>query len=201
VAMLVLVAACSQEPSRSTQVLAPVPFADFETAWRRAAAASAELTGTTIRNRADQVVFQRTVRRLQRDGEWVTSEDGTVTALLDDQLWTCDPDTGCSSVGRATDVVASELAVFESLVTGADPEYELNGEGACYAFDARRTTLRPPVGERTRFCFDPTTGALIERREERDGTVTVTELTVVTAVVDDVDMRLPELESAPADEG
>jgi hypothetical protein len=169
---------------------APNALADLTERWRRSQFGSFVLEGTFTRSRAGTELLNQSIRIVRRGGDVLDTRDGTTSARLAGQQWLCPMAMACQSVGAA-DSGDQELTRLTELVTGADPAYELVMTPECAEFVRRRNQLVPPLGDRTRYCFDPTSGALVRRLTERDGSIDLESVAVVSMIVTDRDLALP----------
>jgi hypothetical protein len=169
---------------------APSALADLTERWQRSQSGSFILEGTFTRSRAGTELVRQTIRIVRRGADVIDTRDGTTSARLAGQQWLCPIAMQCHAVGAA-DNADQELTRLGELVSGADPAYELVMTPDCAEFVRRRNQLVPALGDRTRYCFDPTSGALVRRLTERDGSIDLESVAVVSMIVTDQDLVLP----------
>jgi hypothetical protein len=150
--------------------------------WQRAHTATVVLEGSFTRTRGPQELIRQQVRIARRGSDFVDRRDGMVSAQLDNQSWSCSEMVGCFLSGPAPSPKV-ELNRVMSLVDGPSPTYALTVSPDCVDFVLQRASLVPPLGTRTQFCFDQTSGALVRR--------TTLRTIVVSRVVADSDLALP----------
>jgi hypothetical protein len=170
-----VVAALSDEDDPDDPVDAPQAFLD---AWARSNTATyrsvADFTRTSNSTGAvinhQQIVAQRPPDRLRIDGNGATGlVDGRrLSCSFRNQRLHCLDGPARRTLAEEAD---DQLATLESYVTGDTPLYGTEAElgtesGDCFELSLLREIVAPPLGIRSRYCFDPETGAPTDTRVE-----------------------------------
>jgi len=173
----------------------------FVSAYERSQLATYSMKGTyTRRSVSTDAEISSPVVEAQRPPERLRAQFGGVQGQIGDQLVVCGAVRGATTGKRCTwsrvapykDLVAQQVAVVRTYLSGDDPLYEVVQDGRC--FDLRRTRYdpRPPYGEAARLCFDSETGALERIRVRNTGVVDETVATELRPTVVDADLVPPE---------
>jgi hypothetical protein len=93
---------------------------------------------------------------------------------------TCAPAPNVDYLGS----VDGEITTWRTALEGAVPYYVVSAPDAnCFQLDLAAEIPDPPYGEVARFCFDDTTGALMQRQIVRDTATDTEEAASITTTI------------------
>jgi hypothetical protein len=151
----------------------------FLVAWQRYRMATFSVAADVTRVRSDggRLVSERL--EIQQPPNRIVQEHGSVSGRLDGRTVNCSLDASGEQVCGATgapvpsweDTLAEELAVLRGYVAGDGRVYDVTQEDECFDLKMVRVVPDLPYGERARFCFDRTTGALVQLDRQLDGDI------------------------------
>lgn len=186
-------------PDQDSPVPEPADPQGFLDAWADSATGTYRLDGVIVRRRGDDRL-ELPVTLVQRPPDYLRIQAGAIEQRLGNEVTSCSPglEGGGTCVTRSSPApTLGELAEHQrrfmaELVWGPDPDYRAVADGpGCWVLTLRRDDPAPPLGRRTRFCFDPGTGAVVERRSDLGQLTEELRVDHLSGLVIDPDLALP----------
>jgi hypothetical protein len=181
---VVVARALGPEPAPS-----PAAAAAFLDAWARHRTATYVAEGTFTRTLDGEPALESAVRTVQRPPDRLELQPGSATGRLGGRRVACavedDGSLSCRTgerVGPYEDAVAREVAILRDQVEGPRRVYDVTEDGDCFVLELGAG------GERSTYCFDGATGALVRSRIERGRLADTVVMTSVRPEVTDEDL-------------
>jgi hypothetical protein len=192
----------SSRPEAS--VAAAVPGDDaakaaFLEAWRRSRLSTFFVALRFERRTSGGQGLASEVRIAQRPPDRLSVGLGSIDARRGGRRLACatgaDGSLRCRDGGPAppyAQEVDDEVALLRGYLSGPNPLYGVRARRrGCYELELLVPIPAPPYGRRARFCFDPSTGALVESEVERAEATDRQQAVEVRATVGDADLAPP----------
>jgi hypothetical protein len=163
--------------------------------WNRSRLVTVRVESVSVRETIAGERLETDILLVQRPPDRLVSRLGGIVGIYDGRPVTCDSgasgDLTCSPVSTSEtyqERLDDELVVFASYLAGDDPAYLIREiDDACYELVANRRDVLLEYGERSEFCFDPATGALVSTVTDFGSVVETTEAVTVSTQVTDAD--------------
>lgn len=169
--------------------------------WNRSRLVTVRVESVSVRETVSGERLETDILLVQRPPDRLVSRLGGIVGIYDGRPVTCDSgtsgDLSCTPVATTESYqerLDDELTVFASYLAGDDPAYLIRpaslireADAACYELVANRRDVLLEYGERSEFCFDPATGALVRTVTDYGSVVETTEAVTVSTQVGDSD--------------
>ena len=153
---------------------------------------------TRTSNSVDAVLHRRIVVA-QRPPDRLRIDTTGAAGLVDGRRLLCtaqDEELECEDAPAEVTLeeqASEQLAALESYVTGDAPLYDVSAEldtpaGDCFELGLAHRIVAPPLGIRSRYCFDEATGAPTQTRVEAVEAVDEFQVVEIQAEVTDADL-------------